>query len=215
MKKFDKFFLSAVFLSILINVSSSFIDSKFPLLSEYSFYVIGVALLFWILYRIGELVFNYIRYGRFAVLVFFVNSKKELLLVKHPFHGCYLPVGGRLNQWELPHNAVKRKLSEEAGIKDFIFHPKFHNENLMISEIVENVPRPYSVHMEHRNQRGIVKFHYAFVYVCKFKGRDEPIEIANEHQPCWKNIEDIRKLAKGLRPFDDIIIRYEDILTQI
>jgi ADP-ribose pyrophosphatase YjhB (NUDIX family) len=215
MKKTDVFFLTAFVIAIITNVSSSYIDKKFPDFGKYTSYLIGCSLFLWGVYRLAELVFAYIRYGRYAVLIFFLNNNNQLLVIKHPFHGCLLPVGGRLKQWELPHLAVKRKLKEEAGIGDFMFHPEFHDEQLMISEIVENVPRPYSVHMEHRTQRGIAKYHYAFVYVCRFKGGDENIDIQNEHQPSWKSLEQLQRMPRQVRPFDDIIIRYEDILNQL
>ena len=153
--------------------------------------------------------------GGYAVLIFFLNAKYELLLIRHPFHKCYLPPGGGLKEGELPHTAVAERLREETGILNFKFHPDFHNPNLVISEKVEDVPGPYSVHLELRPQSTGSEFHYAFVYVCCFEGADEPILTAKDYQPTWMSLETIYKLPKGQIPFDDIMVRYEDILRHL
>jgi len=215
MKKSDQFFLIAVITATAVNVASNFLFETFHDLSKYFCLGVVLALVVWGLYRLAELILNHYKTGRFAVLIFFLNSKNELLLIQHPFHKRFLPVGGRLKPGELPHEAVKKRLKEEAGISNFIFHPDFHNENLMISELVENVPRPHSVHKEFRKQRGPVWFHYAFVYVCKFSTNDENIDDSNEHRPSWKTLQQIKRLPQATRPFDDIINEFGDILKQL
>jgi ADP-ribose pyrophosphatase YjhB (NUDIX family) len=215
MKSIDRFILVTVLISLLVNLGSAFVDQRFPTITGYAAIILGLAIIIWGVYRLLGIVFQYIRYGRYAVLVFFLHKNNKLLLIRHPFHGCLLPPGGRLNQWELPHKAVAKKLEEEAGITEFEFHPKFHNPDYMISEVVEDVPRPYSVHMEHRKQRGLVKFHYAFVYVCRFKGAVTPLENKPDYQPRWLSLEEIYQLPKGDIPYDDILRRYEDILHSL
>lgn len=85
----------------------------------------------------------------------------------------------------------------------------------MISEVVEDVPRPYSVHQEHRRQRGFVRFHYAFVYVCRFVGNDRTLPHVEAYQARWLSLDEIYRLPKDLIPYDDIIRRYEDILRRL
>ena len=153
--------------------------------------------------------------GGHAVLIFFLNEKDELLLIRHPFHQCYLPPGGGLKDGELPHKAVAERLKEETGILNFKFHPDFHNPFLVISEKVEDVPGPYSVHLELRPQSTGAEFHYAFVYVCCFDGADQPLSPMREYQPRWMSLEKIYELPKGQIPFDDIMVRYEDILRHL
>ena len=153
--------------------------------------------------------------GGYAVLIFFLNKRNELLLIKHPFHGCYLPPGGGLKQGEVPHLAVAERLKEETGIQEFEFHPKFHNSDLVISEKVRDVPSPYSVHFELREQSTGAEYHYAFVYVCRFKGADQALAPLKDYQPAWMYLEKIYKLPQGEIPFDDIMVRYEDILRSM
>jgi ADP-ribose pyrophosphatase YjhB (NUDIX family) len=215
MKSIDRFILATILVGLIVNLGSTFIDEYFPQITTYAAITLGFAVAIWGLYRLVSTLLQYVRYGRYAVLIFFLNSENKLLLIKHPFHGCLLPPGGRLKQWELPHVAVAKRLKEETKIEDFEFHPQFHNPNLMISEIVESVPRPYSVHMEHRKQRGLVRFHYAFVYVCHFIGSDMPLQPVEDYQPRWLSLPEIYQLPKGVIPYDDIIRRYEDILTHL
>lgn len=216
MKNIDRFILASIIVSLLVNLGSAFLGQYFPQINIIAAIVLGVAIAVWGLYRLISTLLQYLSFGRYAVLIFFLNKNNELLLIKHPFHRCLLPPGGRLGLWDLPHQTVAKKLKEETGITEFEFHPKFHNPDQMISEVVEDVPRPYSVHMEHRRQRGFVKFHYAFVYVCRSKnGIDKPLVAINEYQPRWMNLESIYLLPKNDIPYDDIIRRYEDILRNL
>lgn len=153
--------------------------------------------------------------GRFAVLMFILDTANRLMLVHHPFHKRLIPPGGRLNDGEIPHEAVKRRLLEETGISAFDFHPDFHRPLRVISERVEDVPGPYSVHMEHRRQRDDVMFHYAFVYVCQFTGGNINKPSNSSYQPQWYTLEEVKALPRDMIPFDDIIRRYEDILDRL
>ena len=215
MTKSDKFVLGAVVLAVLVNLTAAHLDKRYPSIAAWAALLLAGAVGLYAVYRSLEIAIQYFRYGRYAVLIFFLNSKNELLLIRHPFHKCYLPPGGRLNQWELPHEAVAKRLKEETGIESFQLHPQFHNPKLVISEIVEDVPRPYSVHMEHRRQRGFVSFHYAFVYICKFKGRDEPLPRVEGYEPAFFTLQQIYVMPRGTIPYDDIIRRYEDILINL
>jgi ADP-ribose pyrophosphatase YjhB (NUDIX family) len=215
MKAIDRFILASVLVGLLVNLGSAFLSSQLPRLNEYAAIVLGVAVCIWGLYRLIEVILRYTRYGRYAVLVLFLNSKLEILLVRHPFHKRLIPPGGRLQQWELPHLAVAKRLIKEAGIDDFEFHPKFHHLNGPISDVVERVPQPYSVQIEHRRQRGLVKFHYTFVYVCKFRGEDKQLAHVESYQPRWISLEEIGKLQRDLIPFDDVLLQYQEILNKI
>jgi nucleoside phosphorylase/ADP-ribose pyrophosphatase YjhB (NUDIX family) len=153
--------------------------------------------------------------GRFAVLVFLLDAKNRLLLVQHPFHKRLIPPGGRLNDGEVPHDAIKRRVLEETGLTAFEFHPCFHRPLRVISELVEDVPGPYSVHMEHRRQRDEVMFHYAFVYICRVPDSANTSLKDSNYKPQWYTLDEIRAMPRDTIPFDDIIRRYEDVLATL
>ncbi len=215
MKKSDSFILLTVVVGVILNLGAAHIDRRFPPVSAYASTLLAAALLLYLCYRVFDGLLHYLRFGRYAVLIFFLNSKNQLLLIRHPYHKCYLPPGGRLSQWELPHEAVSRKLKEEVGVTSYELHPTFHNPPVVISEKVEDVPRPYTVHMEHRRQRNLIRFHYAFVYVCRFKGNDETLPRVADYEPHFFDLESIYNMPRGTIPYDDIIRRYEDILIQL
>lgn len=149
---------------------------------------------------------------RFAVLVFLLDRDNRLLLVQHPFHNRLIPPGGRLKDGEVPHQSVRERLLEETGITEFEFHPDFHSPLRVISEVVESVPEPYSVHMEHRRQRDGITSHYAFVYVCRFTGVCLPVTGEASYRPQWYSLGQIKSMPRDRIPFDDIVRRYEGII---
>jgi ADP-ribose pyrophosphatase YjhB (NUDIX family) len=216
MKNSDRLFITAFGIALLVNLAAAAAWQAFPLAGWIALITIIIGTCAWILLRLVQNVLGFVRFGRYAVLVFFLNRQKKLLLIKHPYHNVLLPPGGRLRQWELPHDAVARVLKEEACIDEhqFEFHPLFHEGEHVISEIVQSVPRPYSVHMERRQQRGWLHFHYAFVYVCRYRQADRVITVVPQYAPRWYSLKEIESSAPSDRPFDDIIRRYEELLSK-
>lgn len=210
----DRLIMSAIVLAAIVNVASSYYSEVLPESIKVSALLIVSIIFIYFIFRILGLLLSYLRYGRFAVLVFVLNKKNQLLLVSHPYHKRRIPPGGRLAQWELPHTAVTAKLKDEANILNFEFHSLFHKKHLVISELVEDVPRPYSVHMEHRRQRSLVKFHYAFIYIVRCL-EEGGYRFRSEYDPKWFSLQEIKEMPRDQIPFDDIIRRYEDILEQL
>ena len=194
-----------------MNLSSSYLYDRLPLLHALSTIFLGVTLVLWL----GIKGFQFVtrRYGRFAVEAIFLNGNNELLLIRHPFHNCLLAPSGRLRIWQPPNEALAEVLRREAGIVDFELHPVFHNKGSMVTDRVQDIPRPYAVQIEHRRQRGLVGSHYDFLYVCRFRGGDQPLKSIADYHPRWMSIAEIRALGKDERPFDDLIIRYEEVLA--
>lgn len=73
-----------------------------------------------------------------AVLSILKSGERYLLLkrTKEPHYGLYSPVGGKIDAYESPENAVIRETMEETGIK--IINPKF------CGTIVETSPTKYN-----------------------------------------------------------------------
>jgi ADP-ribose pyrophosphatase YjhB (NUDIX family) len=218
MKPIDRFILLSVLLGLLINLTSSFLDARFPQAGLYLTALLVIAICIWGIFRLSSVALQYFRSGRYSVEVFLLNQNNDLLLIKHPYHRRLLPPGGRLNQWEQPHEAVSRSLLEEAGISEFEFHARFHKIQApkMINNVVERVPAPYLTQIEHRKQRRDIKFHYDFIYICIFTGNTtKSLASVKEYHPKWMTLQEIKQLDKSSRPFDDAIQIYEDLLKKL
>lgn len=64
----------------------------------------------------------------FTASVFIVNDKK-VLLHKHKRFDIYLPVGGYLEDGELPHETAIREAKEESGLDIKVFSKKDDYKN--------------------------------------------------------------------------------------
>jgi len=211
----DKVILVSIVIGIVINAASGYISEKAPNIGLISAISVASLVGIWAIYRLSKFVYQNLKRGRYAVLIFLIDSDYRLLLIKHPFHGVYIPPGGRLNASEPPHMAVARVLSEEVGLDRFEFHPLFHERDIQLSEVVQQVPRPFAVHMERRSQRDWVPFHYAFLYVCRPTLQPFIPPDSLSHKPRWFNLEEVYNLPHGDYPFDDIVRRYEQILGRL
>lgn len=218
MKRIDELVLFTFLASLIVNLVSYFLISQLSQFTSYLTVALFVAMILWGTFRFISFILQYLQYGRYAVLIYFLNKNNELLLIKNPYHGRFIPPGGRLKLWEFPHMAVSRKLKEEAGISDFEYHPQFHklSSSLKKYELVEEVQRPYMVTIEHRKQKGNVRLHYDFTYICRFpNGDDKPLKVVEKYNPRWMSLEEIYKLENPLRPFHDAIDCYENLLQSL
>lgn len=206
----DKWVLSAIVVAILINVASTAIGNVTPDTPKVAAMILAIALAVYIVGRVGLVAANYYLYSRFSILIFLLDTQQRLLLYRHPVFQRYIPPGGRLALSEAPDDAVNSRLRDKAGVSSFIFDPHFHAPRFPITELVEEVIRPFAVHREHRRQRGGVRAHYCFVYVCRLAGG------ATANPDCrWVDLPDLLAMDVHTRPFDDIIAKYRLILDEL
>jgi len=217
MKSSTNFILTAIATGLLVNLASAYLGTQVPIINSYAAILILTIIVGWVVFLIMKLVSSYFIEGRYAVEILFINSKNELLFINHPFHKCLVPPSARLKLWQIPHKTIAETLFRETGITnhEYELHPKFHTKEEMISEKVEDVPRPYAVQTEHRRQRGFVRFHHTFLYVCRFKNGDLSLKNVRDYQPRWVSLEEMRKMKKDLRPFEDLFWRYEKLLKEL
>lgn len=206
----DKWVLSAIVVAIIINVASTAIGNVTPETPKLAAIVLAFALFIYVLARVAMIAANYYLHSRFSVLIFMLDAQQRLLLYRHPQFQRYIPPGGRLALSEAPDDAVSSRLRDKAGVGSFIFDPHFHAPRFPITELVEEVIRPFAVHREHRRQRGGVRSHYCFVYVCRLAGG------ATANLDCrWVDLADLIAMDVHTRPFDDIIAKYRLILEEL
>jgi hypothetical protein len=205
----DRWVFSTIIIAIIINLASNVLGNASTLLSQVSTVILVIGLVAYVVARVTAVALNYYLYSRFSILVFVLDDERRLLLYRHPNFHRFIPPGGRLGLSEAPDEAVGPRLKAKAGINSFEFDKHFHAPRFPISELVEEVVRPFAVHREHRRQRGGVRSHYCFVYVCRLAGD------ARANPDCrWMNLTDILAMEVHLRPFDDIIAKYRLILAE-
>jgi hypothetical protein len=206
----DKWVLTTIGIALVIDIVSSRIGDTSPLVPIIATVILVLGLVVYALVRVAMLAINYYLNDRFAILVFVLDDKDRLLLYRHPHFQRHIPPGGRLALSEAPDVAVKSRLATKAGITAYFFDPHFHAPRFPISEKVEEAVRPFGVHWEHRRQRGGVRSHYSFIYVCRIA------EGATAGSECrWVTLDDLREMDVHTRPFDDIIAKYQQILTEL
>jgi hypothetical protein len=219
LSKADRFILGGVVVVMLVNFGSSWLMSSQPKITVYLGLALVTFVVLWALYKVTSPIWALLTagiaaFGRFAVLVYFVSRDQQLLMILHPHFKRRLPPGGRLNRSELPDHAVERVLLAEAGIAPdaFEYHPLFHETTEVLSERVETVVRPFLVQRERRWQRGLIRFHYAFVYVCRFKNQDLELTDLDSYHPKWFSLNELSSMTKH-RTFDDVPIVARKILA--
>lgn len=206
---FDRWVFSTIIVAIIINLASNDLGNSSSLFSQVSTVILTVGLVAYVIARVAVVALNYYLYSRFSILVFVLDDQQRLLLYRHPNFHRFIPPGGRLGLSEAPDEAVGPRLKAKAGINSFEFDRHFHAPRFPVSELVEEVVRPFAVHREHRRQRGGVRSHYCFVYVCRLVGD------ARVSPDCrWVNPTDLLAMEVHLRPFDDIIAKYRLILAE-
>jgi 8-oxo-dGTP pyrophosphatase MutT (NUDIX family) len=209
--------LTGVLGAIIIGLAGNWLQKKYPFLMELGFQAVLFLSALWLLLRTLQVIQAYLTFrksGKRAVLVYLLDSKDRVLLIRHPFHKVRLPVGGRLLVDENPHEAVARVLGEEAGVTNFEFDKKFHEPSKVVSEVVSQVPAPFAAHIERRKQRDNIFYHYAFVYVCRYEEQSKAPN-STAYQPAWFTFDEMASMAHGERPFEDIHRRYAHILLKL
>lgn len=109
------------------------------------------------------------------------QSRTKILLVHHKKFGKWMPPGGHCDENESPHEAARREVLEETGVRaDFVY-----GEDTKLGELSgdeEQVPSPIFVLKEFiagKFGKGEDHFHIDFIYLMETK--DEKL-VKNEKE---------------------------------
>ncbi len=202
--------------SLLIGLAASglapYFPNSFKLIGITSLLLLSAILIFYIWLRI----LNKFIPRRFANSIFCIDSSNNLALILHPHYKRYQPPGSRLGYHEAPHNAVKRVMHEELGLKPGEYTLVSNEKKLNKYGNNQIVPKPYLVKTETgRHRFGIVE-HYDYVYVCFIDGIKSSIN--SNLAPKWFSLDDIHKLTVNdveKAPWGDVIPIFEKIVSEI
>lgn len=113
----------------------------------------------------------------------------KVLLVHHKKQNMWLPVGGHIEQNELPDEAVKREFLEETGLEIEILGEKDRRGK---NEGVEILHTPHHVQLEFIKDPLGDHYHIDLVYFCSVKNGKERLESAH-NEIRWFSKEDLEK----------------------
>lgn len=130
-----------------------------------------------------------------------IVEKGHVLLVHHRRIGAWLPPGGHLDEFELPHEAALREVLEETGIEVEII-------SAVVPDTGSNeaffLPMPLCMHNVKAFEQGNHVHHLDLAYLCRTKERSILPAIVHSDEvenAAWVKLEDVHKLnlAKNVK----------------
>ena len=138
---------------------------------------------------------------RYACTVIVFDSDK-VLLVWHPYHKVWLPPGQRIAFQQFPHQSALEVVLKETGY-EVEFDYDFHYQEKTIDRDTIQIPQPYFVMREDQGQRGGIKSHYDFYYICKLRGHSPQAKNVLDHK--WFRIQELDDLFGKGHLYQDIL----------
>lgn len=130
-----------------------------------------------------------------------VVEKGHVLLVHHRRIGAWLPPGGHIDEFELPHEAAVREVFEETGIAVEIISEAMPETG---SNEAFFLPKPLCIHNVKAFEKGEHVHHLDLAFLCRTveKGTLPAIVVSEEVQnAAWVKLDDIHQLelAKNVK----------------
>lgn len=153
------------------------------------------------------------RTTRFAVIVFILNSKNDLLLVLNKTHRILLPPCKTMMNNEMPHQAVQRILKEQVNLtpNDYEIDLHLHKQIYQFDRVLDCYT-PFAAQQEYiTKQSKNIRYHYSLEYVYRIKDNVK-LDPSTEYFPRFFSLVEINAMTPECKPFQDIIKRYNNIL---
>ena len=102
-----------------------------------------------------------------ATVYIYDAPSDEFLLLHHSKLGKWLPPGGHLDEWEIPHEGALREAEEEIGIRPRFMHS--YSPFVIYNSTVTPLVRPFCILHEciPENEQEPEHWHIDFVYVAE------------------------------------------------
>lgn len=117
----------------------------------------------------------------FAVTAYMFDEDKEILLIRHPKLGVWLPPGGHLEKNELPTRGLSREVLEEIGLGLKLKEEKL-DDTLLIRSPDYTLVEDLGDHT-----------HIDLIYVIKVR-HFEPTLEQEIHDHRWASLKDLEKM---------------------
>jgi 8-oxo-dGTP diphosphatase len=130
-----------------------------------------------------------------------VVEKGHVLLVHHRRIGAWLPPGGHIDEFELPHEAAVREVFEETGIAVEIISEAIPETG---SNEAFFLPKPLCIHNVKAFEKGQHVHHLDLAFLCRTSVRGTLPAIAASDEvesAAWVKLEEMDKLelAKNVK----------------
>lgn len=131
-------------------------------------------------------------YNKSLTATVYIVNKNRVLLHKHKKYNTWFPVGGHLEEDELPHEAAIREAKEESGLQVTLFERQ--SDTFSIG-LVTRVPRPVAIYNEGDRDENFLDFIYSAV-------TDEEVPRAGEnesHSFRWFSQEELLSESEDIK----------------
>lgn len=130
-----------------------------------------------------------------------VVEKGHVLLVHHRRIGAWLPPGGHIDEFELPHEAAVREVFEETGVEVEIISEAIPETG---SNEAFFLPKPLCIHNVKAFEKGQHVHHLDLAFLCRIaQGGTLPAIAASDEvqSAAWVKLEEVDKLelAKNVK----------------
>ena len=128
---------------------------------------------------------NSYKYNKSLTATVYIIKDSRVLLHKHKKYNTWFPVGGHLEENELPHEAAIREAAEESGLKISLLSTDSKDFSL---GLVGRVPTPFAVYHE---GIGSPEEFLDFIYI-GIPEADTPSEKAENSELRWFSYEELQ-----------------------
>lgn len=148
-----------------------------------------------------------------------VICKSHILLVNHPRIGAWVPPGGHIEDFELPHDAGVREVLEETGVSVRILSPQIAQTESFDAFFL---PLPLAIHNVKAFERGQWVHHIDLAYLCVPEvvpevGLPELTHGEDVKDSSWVHLERLHEIplaANVLELVDSASSRIAELLKQ-
>lgn len=138
--------------------------------------------------------------------------QKHILLIHHPRIQAWLPPGGHIEDFELPHETAVRETLEETGVKVEVVYPELPPGT---DSEAFFMPSPLCLHNVRACEKGQDLYHLDLAYLCRplinwdTAGLPELSCSSEIKEAAWVNLGELDKwvLAKNVRQAVDLALK--------
>jgi len=121
---------------------------------------------------------------------------QHVLLIHHPRIGAWLPPGGHIEEYELPHEAAVRETLEETGLLVEVISDRLPDTGCPHAFFM---PQPLCLHHVPATEKGQDLYHLDIAYLCRpvngGKSLPELVSGGEVKDACWAKISELDNLV--------------------